>query len=164
MYKSQPSFTPLKMTHRNLRELAVELLGDEVALSFDGDFTKFENCASKISQIEFLRDLRGKYESLRSLRRRHFMKLFDLTKRAYVTICKKEVLDKTITYRAHMKVDVVDTMTAFLAKPGINFKKTNSVLADEYRRESKVPVVAMRKFAALLTKAKKAAKQEAYKL
>ncbi len=153
----QPSLTHLKMTSYNMRELAVSFLGKDVALSIDDDLTTLEQCATKESHIAFLRVMRDKHESLRSLKKHKYVKLFQLSNRAYATVRAKELKGR---FRSHVKPEVTKSMVAFLTKPGINLLKSNKALADEYRRENeRISEISMRKFGNLLADYKQKAKE-----
>ena len=142
-----------------MRELAISFLGEEVARSIGDDLTTFEQCSSKESQIAFLREMRAKHECLRSLKKHKYIQLFQLTAKTYNTV-RKNVLKANIRFRSRVKVDVIESMVAFLTKPGINLLKSNQALADEYRRENdKISIISMRKFGYLLAEYKKKAKE-----
>jgi hypothetical protein len=147
----------LNMTS-HMRESAVNFLGKEDALSIDDDLTTLVQCTTKESQIAFLREMREKHECLRSLKKRDYRKLFQLSGRAYATVLKKD-FPQNIRYRFHTKDDVKMSMVAFITKPGINLKKSNKILAAEYRRDSDTSEVSMRKFANLLGKYRQKAKE-----
>ena len=141
-----------------MRELAINFLGEEVARSIGNDLTTFEQCSSKESQIAFLREMRVKHECLRSLKKRKYKQLFQLTEKTYDTV-RKNVLKANIRFRSRVKVEVLESMVAFLTKPGINLLKSNQALADEYRRENeKISILSMRKFGYLLAEYKKKTK------
>ncbi len=154
----EPSLTHLNMTSHNMRELAINFLGKEVALSIDDDLTTLEQCKTKESQVAFLRVMRDKHESLRSLKKHKYVKLFQLSNRAYGTILAKEL--KGGRFRSHVKPEVTRSMVTFLTKPGINLLKSNKALADEYRCKNEgITEISMRKFGSLLAEYKKKAKE-----
>lgn len=147
------------MTSRNMRELAVNFLGEDVVLSIDNDLITYQRCTSKERQITILREMRGKHECIKSLRKRFFLKLFPLSQRSYQKV-RAKVLDINRKFRSRVKSDVKDSMVAFLTKPGINLKKSYFALADEYRSDNKdIAEISMRKFRDLLAEYKKKAKE-----